>query len=457
MYIAVVNNVRDNLAIWCLRVLGAAAPVVLWLLMPGATPAGVAALLCMGALAVIAFCNLKCHSVLGEAAVCIGASMMACGIIANLHMFAGTGGATDFAPVLHNTDAARNYGWVLYGMGCSGHPGVPPSGYMHVMVMPFAWLLGTGVTACLVLQMVAGLTALVCTGVLTWQLTADRRTAAVAMCLFCSICYLMAECTVLVKEIEVVAAVGLVAVGMTARRINLWALCAGLLLAFVVRANYLPVLAAGIAATGLARRQGQYVATACAVCAAFVLWVLALSLLRVAGPVEQITAVGVQSTAVVPQHRGYFALMGAYDQLAWWQKILRLPVSAGVQFLVPFFWTAPNHLEFGYTQVYAHYGFAWYAFGGVALYGIARVARRQPRLAAAVLLWGCLCWLLPCYTRGGTVSRYALSAVPLLTPLVAVTLQKCYKKRSFVLWMLCFAVLTAAALAVCHSVQSAYL
>ena len=115
---------------------------------------------------------------------------------------------------------------------------------------------------------------------------------------------------------------------------------------------------------------------------------------------------------------------------------------------------ALRDIDFGISLVYAHIAYPWYLFGGTAIYYTFFDLRRSPALMRAIFLWGVIIWLIPCWSFGGTISRYGLMAVPLLAPAVSLTLTRSLRRRSFIIFSSLFILLVAITLLVCHHLQS---
>ena len=69
-----------------------------------------------------------------------------------------------------------------------------------------------------------------------------------------------------------------------------------------------------------------------------------------------------------------------------------------------------------------------------------------------LVLWAMLCWLIPCYLFGGTISRYGLMAVPLVAP--AVSMAALGPKRSLRSWMTWAGLALLAILVACFVMQT---
>lgn len=69
-----------------------------------------------------------------------------------------------------------------------------------------------------------------------------------------------------------------------------------------------------------------------------------------------------------------------------------------------------------------------------------------------LVLWSLVCWLIPCYLFGGTISRYGLMAVPTVAPAVALAVLG--PKYSIRTWMSWAGVALLVVLVSCYIMQS---
>ena len=84
----------------------------------------------------------------------------------------------------------------------------------------------------------------------------------------------------------------------------------------------------------------------------------------------------------------YTSVAGVYYLYSPFERLLRLPMSLAVQFLTPFPWGFMKHVDFGYSLVYSHIAWPWYAVGGLAVFYFLFGMRRSPKDAvSSVLAW----------------------------------------------------------------------
>lgn len=150
-----------------------------------------------------------------------------------------------------------------------------------------------------------------------------------------------------------------------------------------------------------------------------------------------------------PNHSTFNSIFADYYSSPLWLRVLMLPVTCGVQFLVPFPFDFTKYWDFGYTQSYSQFTFPWYIMGGILLFFIYRMIaspRREP-----LWRWGVLAiisFVVPAYMFAGSVSRYWLPFMPLYAVLITATIQRltCGCRRQFAIFYSAYLVLLVAAL-----------
>ena len=426
--------------------------------MPGA-PAfcTVAAFVALSVAAQLAYRRTRAFTPVGETILVVASALLGIGVIANVYYFTTVSGGTDASPVLHNPDALRN--WTHATELLAGEAVTVPKhhggiGYVYAGLM---WLTGRSVTTILVASAACTMITLVCSAVLARRVGGSRRDATVAMGATASVCYLLAAGMIGIKDAWVIMLTALAACSLFVRKghgANLPLFMFSVAMIAFLRANYALGIAFGVVFAAWMRGFGRKTLTdsvialvMCGLC-----WVAVTALSYT--PELSYVAKGNSISAYSPNQRAFFNIVGDYVAYPEYVKLLLLPVTAITQFLIPFPWNFGRDVVFGYSQIYAHIAFPWFFFGGVFVYWlVARMRRHSPRALVCLVLWGLMLWLVPCYTSQGTVSRYALPAVPLLAPAVASVLIQCRRRRSFVIWMSCYAGIMAVVLVICHHLQ----
>ena len=141
------------------------------------------------------------------------ATILSIGIVVNVNYFTIGCGGTDAAPVLYNSDAWRTWNDALYRLGAGGEAIPPTYGMYGGIVAAVMSVTGISITAGLMVSMAAILLSIMCSGIIAWRLTANRRTAAVSMACAAAVCYFMTSGTLLIKDAWVCASFAMVGVG----------------------------------------------------------------------------------------------------------------------------------------------------------------------------------------------------------------------------------------------------
>ena len=452
----------------------AVATICLWLL-PGAPAMSLCGFVAITALVLAAYSRCTGATRAGAYILLAATLALTIGIIANVHYYTELSGGTDQSPVLHNSDALRTWNDALARLGTGTEAAPSTYGMYGSVVAAVMAVTGPSITAALMISMAATLASILCVGVTAWRITRQRRTAATAMACCTTVCYFLASGTLLLKDAWVFAAFAIAATafasareGRPARLLTPIVISAAMLM--LARPNMLPAIAIGAilcivpsVPCAARRRAWTYTAITVALCAA--LWLLAHAY-EITPEASGVINIGQQNHWVrydAPNQMAYYNIIGDYASLQPWQKTLLLPVSAAIQYLIPFPWNWSRDIIFGPASAYAHIAYPGYLFGIIIVYYLWRGRREaatslSAASSRALLLmsaWGIVCWLVPCYLFGGTISRYGLMAVPLLAPAVAVTLCNADRRRLLRQTAWCCAAL-ALVLATCYILQNHY-
>jgi len=124
-----------------------------------------------------------------------------------------------------------------------------------------------------------------------------------------------------------------------------------------------------------------------------------------------------------------------YQNLGMLGKILALPFTLAVQFLIPLPWSTGNLVEYGPTLACARFAYPWYIIGGIIIFYLVRCLRHSPRAIMIAAVFGFLATAATAYVTGGTISRYCLLWLPALIPCAAWVLTSGrYKEKDFRIW-----------------------
>ena len=157
------------------------------------------------------------------------------------------------------------------------------------------------------------------------------------------------------------------------------------------------------------------------------------------------------------RYDGYKSLLGDYYNRPIYQRIALLPATAAVQYAVPFPWNFKRDTEFGYSQALNHITWPWYAIGCIILFYFIWLWRKKSTPLRLWALWAAICWLIPAYLFGGSVSRYVMPFIPILVPLALVVIGELRSHRHitpFKWWATSYAVVLILALTACFFIQN---
>ena len=157
----------------------------------------------------------------------------------------------------------------------------------------------------------------------------------------------------------------------------------------------------------------------------------------------------------------YLEMIGNYFHYPVWKRVLLLPFTCAVQFVIPFPWVY-EPLGRGYVmEIMPRVRCMWYAVGGLVVFYYLFVAWRRDRGGLGVwALWPAAVFVIIAYITGGSVSRYVLPFELLFLPMAVFVLFKVKEgeyRGAFVVWMVAFSFVLLATLLICHEVQIDYL
>ena len=155
----------------------------------------------------------------------------------------------------------------------------------------------------------------------------------------------------------------------------------------------------------------------------------------------------------------YLDMVGNYFTYPIWRRLLLLPLSCSVQFIIPFPW-----IYEGWTTLHeatARCGFGWYAVGGTALFYYAAMSWRR-RYWLGTWAWvPAIIFATIAYVTAGSVSRYVLPVEVMFIPVTVWVLSVISGdgglRRLFIGWAIVFIIALAVTLAVCYDIQVRYL
>ncbi len=421
------------------------------------------------------------RSISGMWVLLVATTIISIGIIINVNYFTGFESANTQMPLLQNPDAKRYYADALYSMGHEAGVATEAKNHGYGLMISWLWrITGITIVSPLILNMLFMLLAIILSGGIAWRLLngvmsrSGEWISTCAMIMSASVCYFLNSGTLLLKEAGLIFAFSLIGFSIislaklsttTIHRIGVVVMFAlGVLLISLLRFNFLIMVVVGIIMLQVWKRNNLLLGGAyLLVC--IVGWLM-VSLVMYQDGIEtaQIASKIIEGRGGIgafffenTDHDTYNAIVNGYFEYPWWKKIMLLPMSAAVQFLIPLPWGYCDDIQFGYTLAYAHFSYPWYAVGGLLLYFVLFQMNRAPKLLCRMVMWGVLMWLVPAYLFAGTVSRYTLPFLPLLIPAVVYVVGSCRKCKNLKMWMYSYFVLLVIGLMSGYVVQKGLL
>jgi len=153
----------------------------------------------------------------------------------------------------------------------------------------------------------------------------------------------------------------------------------------------------------------------------------------------------------------YLSIIGNYFLLPEWKRVLMLPLTMAVQFIIPFPWIAYD--EYILVNIMPRISYGWYALGGVALfyYLIMSWRRRSQARLGLWAWWPAVSFAVAAYVTAGSVVRYVLPFEAMFVPVVVFVLSRVregYYRRHFVWWAVAYVLMLSVTLLVCLQVQT---
>ncbi|MDE6498441.1 MAG: hypothetical protein K2L21_07260 [Muribaculaceae bacterium] len=361
-----------------------------------------------------------------------GASVvMTVGVVINCHYFVHVWGCGDVSrPLLMNLDHWSAWNNALYHLG-SDHAVEslwPAEGYGR-----FIGLLMKASAIDISIPLLFNCFCVLCTIALTGALTSrfirdaarQRKAALCAIVLMSLMGDLIASGTILLKDAPMAMATALVAWSAIRLRYGgnllrpLAAIAAAVFITCYARPNYLSVFIVLIPGVCAHDKRNITIAAAISVCCAVIL--LYFHSLEAATPAQAHFApelgTDLDDSAHQPQHAAYYDNFSFYFKAPVWKRLLLLPITLGVQFLIPLPWNFANNLAFGPFIALAYFGFCRYFTGLlVAFFLFKKLRKRSFTPALRLCLVGLAFYAGVAFIFGGTVSRYGIPLLCLFVP-----------------------------------------
>lgn len=443
-------------------------------LLPGAdTVATPIAMIGVWGIVALTYRSTSTRNITGWWTLLIATTLLAIGVIANIHYFTTVSGSTTTNPILENPDARRAFLDALHHTGIEGGEAELPDRRGYGLIIALLWkLTGITIVSPLILNMLMILLSVIISGVISSRLLHSNnyvqsdRIASIAMIMTASVCYYLNSGTLLLKEAGTCLAFALIGLGLTTaisdkdnHRYKFFTLYTlGIALLCILRHTHILFAIAGVLILipwTDKKRIKQAIPLLIIPAIAWISMEILLNSGTLLKTVNVADGSKIQSAFFYDndQHRFYNSMIGNYLCYPAWKRILLLPVSAITQFLVPFPWNFSRDMIFGYTLAYAHISYPWYIVGGLVIFFIATAWRTATSELYRFTVMGIILWLIPAYLFAGSVSRYALPMLPMLIPAAVYVITQLRQKKSFKIWGMCYCIALTFTLIACYYMQ----
>lgn len=404
----------------------------------------------------------------GAMVVALGFALSVCGVIVNVNYYTDVLGGSLAYPVLNNWDSSIDWQRALAYLSGANGEGMHTRYYSAVIAALIA-VFGQDISVPLMFNSLCYTLLLITMGAVAWQLSGSRKMATATMAVALCMCYLFVQSTVLLKDVPLTLIVALIVLIFIKWNKSYWWKTpawqyAAMLLLMValqfLRVNFSPILMVGALIFALKFRplsiDPRFVGVI--LVAGVLRWLFGLWFTEPASVLEAVTVDSSESIQMYQSNSlAWDQMTGRYDSISALRRLAWLPVSVGVQFIIPFPWTYMNYVDFSPIEPLAHFGFTWYLAGAMIVYWIFADARRCDYAMPRLVAWGAIATVATAYVTAGHASRYCLVYLPMLLPAAAWVVCHDMRRRSLWIWLAIFAVLLTAALAVGYHLQNSTL
>ena len=153
-------------------------------------------------------------------------------------------------------------------------------------------------------------------------------------------------------------------------------------------------------------------------------------------------------------HTHYRELLDYYYLYSPLHRVVMLPLTSAVQFMIPFPWSAGEGSNLAYFICRITYG--WYLVGGIALFYYLFIGWRRNENMGAWPLWPAAVFVALAYVMAGTVNRYLLPVEPMFVPVAVYVLSRVGEarwRRLFKRWSIVFVIVIAITLLLCLEME----
>ena len=364
-------------------------------------------------------------------------------------------------------DARNYYKWALneydgsadYAAG--SFPGFP------LMMMALWKVLGLSVIWPQAMNMMFTLTSVVLTGLITRRVLGQRLPLSsnalvlYGMLLMCLLPYFFMSGISILKEPPIFLSVTMAGYALSAmvsrddERHRLWwdivvFIMACVLLAFV-RTTFLYPLAIGVILVALPHWRRDWLLAVCLLLAIALCMVIgnhfaAYSFNRHAEIIEG----GWNMQRHFNSEKLYYkSFLGFYFLYSPWHRLLMLPMTMSIQFILPFPvpWIPAGDTPY-LLCFFSRLTYGWYIFGGTVLFYCLFVSWRRHDNIGVWAWWPVFVYMGMAYVMGGTMARYMLPFQPLMVPMVLFVLYRVYQgrwRKSYIIWIIAILLIMFAA------------
>lgn len=157
----------------------------------------------------------------------------------------------------------------------------------------------------------------------------------------------------------------------------------------------------------------------------------------------------------------YVLIIGDYYFFPKWERLLLLPITAGVQYIIPFPWLY-DYSNATVLTLLPRMRLMWYIVGDACIFYYLYInAVHYKRSNMGMWAWWPLVtFMLMSFITGGLVSRYALPIQPLFVVValyVLLHIKEGNYRRSFSIWMIVYSFILVATLIFCYHTQVEFL
>jgi len=385
-------------------------------------------------------------------------------------------------PELHS-DSGAYYAWALsHYDGRCGEPKLPFKGLPLFML--WQWhVLGVSVAWPLALNYMITMLAIVMIGKVACRMLCRKfddikpsTIAAVAMLMVSMLGFLISQGLRIQKEAG--CALGLLLVGYTlagmasgemltkrGRNRDIAIFVVGCLLMAMVRTNFVYFAVVGAVMMSFSNHRSHWKYGALLAVIAAVITVVFSIIFSYSFGQQYRTVDGGDAMALAFKvgivQQPYFNIIGDYYHYPEWKRLLLLPVTSGVQYVIPFPWLY-DYSDASIFTLLPRFRLMWYFVGGACLHYFLYITILHPKSNNLGMWawWPLTLFMAIAYITGGSVSRYALPLQPLFVVIalyVLLNVKQGKYRRSFGLWMIIYVFVLLAILMLCYNAQSEYL